>query len=368
MKKILLIIFMVLSFWNCSAFAKSILPDAEEGQVQIFFLSPLKQKMPKNECKSSACRALLKNINDAQESIDFAIYGINEQDKIFNALIKAQKRGVKIRWVTDLNEKNRNIYYDTYELMHKIPTYNTDYDSIESKIIPDYEYKLDYQGALMHNKFFIFDNKKVFTGSTNISSYCLTGYNSNVAVLIDSADIANIYKQEFEQMYNGKFHNEKSAVTNNENIKIDDINISVYFSPINKTTTEKIIPLIKEAKNYIYIPAFYLTRKSVIYELLDAKKRGVEVKIIVDETSVRGKYVDIDFIKNNNLELKVEIWAGKMHMKSMIIDDERLVIGSMNFTKQGERMNDENCLIIKNAPILTKKYKEHFLELWNSIK
>ena len=52
----------------------------------------------------------------------------------------------------------------------------------------------------------------------------------------------------------------------------------------------------------------------------------------------------------------------------MIIDDEKLVIGSMNFTKQGERMNDENCLIIKNAPILTKKYKEHFLELWNSIK
>ena len=54
--------------------------------------------------------------------------------------------------------------------MHKILTYNTDYDSIESKFVPDYKYKLDYQGALMHNKFFIFDNQKVFTGSTNISS------------------------------------------------------------------------------------------------------------------------------------------------------------------------------------------------------
>ena len=55
-------------------------------------------------------------------------------------------------------------------------------------------------------------------------------------------------------------------------------------------------------------------------------------------------------------------------MKSIIIDDEALIIGSMNFTKQGENINDENCLIIKNAPGLTKKYKEHFLELWKSIK
>ena len=124
----------------------------------------------------------------------------------------------------------------------------------------------------------------------------------------------------------------------------------------------------KEAKDYIYIPAFYLTRKSLIYELIDAKKRGVEVKIIVDETSVKGKYVDIDFIKENKIDIKTENWLGKMHMKSMIIDDKNLVIGSMNFTKQGENVNDENCLIIENAPVLTKKYKEHFLELWNSIK
>ena len=274
---------------------------------------------------------------------------------------------MKIRWVTDLNEKNRTIYYDTYELMHKIPTYNTDYLSQQKEAEKTANYEFP-QTAIMHNKFFIFDNKKVFTGSTNISSYCLTGYNSNISVLINSEQVANVYKQEFEQMFKGKFHNEKSPVLNNENIKLNDSTISIYFSPINKTTTEQIIPLIKNAKSYIYIPAFYLTRKSILYELIDAQKRGIEIKIIVDETSVSGKYVDIDFMKSNNLSVKVENWAGKMHMKSMIIDDEKLVIGSMNFTKQGENVNDENCIIIKNAPILTRKHKEHFLDLWNSIK
>ncbi len=361
MKKILLILFLI--------FATILWVNAQtnESAIQIFFLSPLKQKKPQNTCKTDACKTLLKNINEAQDSIDFAIYGINEQDKIFNALVNAQKRGVKVRWVTDLNERKRNIYYDTYSLMHKIPTYKTDYFSQqkEAERTKDFEFP---QTAIMHNKFFIFDNKKVFTGSTNISNYCLTGYNSNVALLINSTDVAKVYKQEFEQMYSGKFHNEKLAVFNNENIKLEDSIVSIYFSPVNKTTTEKIIPLIKKSKNYIYIPAFYLTRKSIIYELIDAKKRGVEVKIIVDETSVKGKYVDIDFIRKGGLDIKIENWAGKMHMKSMIIDDEILIIGSMNFTKQGENINDENCLIIKSAPELTRKYKEHFLVLWGSIK
>ena len=367
MKKICLIIFFIFNLTIICAYAITNISDSEQANIQLFFLSPLEQKKPQNSCKTTACKVLLKNINKAKESIDFAIYGINEQDKIFNALVNAQKRGVKVRWVTDLNERKRNIYYDTYSLMHKIPTYKTDYFSQqkETERTKDFDFP---QTAIMHNKFFIFDDNKVFTGSTNISNYCLTGYNSNVALFINSPDVAKVYKQEFEQMYNGKFHNQKSAVSNNENIKLEDLIVSIYFSPINKTTTERIIPLIKESKNYIYIPAFYLTRKSIIYELIDAKKRGVEVKIIIDETSVKGKYVDIDFIRKGGLDIKIENWAGKMHMKSMIIDDKNLVIGSMNFTKQGENINDENCLIIKNAPELTKKYKEHFLELWDSIK
>ena len=343
-------------------------PDAKDGNIELYFLSPLKQKHPENSCKTSACKALLYNIDNSKESIDFAIYGIAEQDRIFKALINAQKRGVKVRWVTDLTENKENIYFDTYKLMDKIPTFATDYESAESINIPDYKYKFDFQGALMHNKFFIFDNQKVFTGSTNISSSCLTGYNANIAVLINSKEIANLYKKEFDQMYYGKFHNMKNPVSNNEDILIDEKYVSVYFSPTNKISTTQIIPLINQAKKSIYIPAFYITHNDIIDALINAHKRGIEIKIIVDETSVKGKYVNVNYIKQNGIDLKIENWAGKMHMKSIIIDDDILVIGSMNFTKQGERMNDENCIVIKNSQILNSAYKKMFFKLWNSIK
>lgn len=349
-------------------YTKIIKPDAKDGNIELYFLSPLKQKFPQNKCKSSACKALLYNIDNAKESIDFAIYGIAEQDRIFNALVNAQKRGVKIRWVTDLTENKENIYFDTYKLMELIPSFTTDYifHEKESNNSTDSKYKFP-QTAIMHNKFFIFDNNIVFTGSTNISSSCLTGFNSNIAIVIRSNDIANIYKQEFEQMYSGKFHTDKTSILNNENIDLEHMNTSVYFSPTNRTITNNIIPLVKKARKYIYIPAFYITHPLLVDELINAKHNGVDVKIIVDETSVKGEYVDINKFLENNIQVKVENWAGKMHMKSIIIDDNTLIIGSMNFTKQGENRNDENVVIIKDSMILTKKYKEHFLKLWNSI-
>ena len=55
-----------------------------------------------------------------------------------------------------------------------------------------------------------------------------------------------------------------------------------------------------------------------------------------------------------------------MHSKSIIIDDEFLVAGSMNFSKNGESANDENCIVIEN-PYLTKYYKTFFNYIWNKI-
>ena len=53
-------------------------------------------------------------------------------------------------------------------------------------------------------------------------------------------------------------------------------------------------------------------------------------------------------------------------MKSILIDDIYTVLGSMNFTKSGERYNDENVLIIEN-PSLTRAFKEKFLHFWKEI-
>ncbi|MBR1372876.1 hypothetical protein IJ556_00300, partial [bacterium] len=66
------------------------------------------------------------------------------------------------------------------------------------------------------------------------------------------------------------------------------------------------------------------------------------------------------------IPVKTENYAGKLHSKSIIIDDKYLVIGSMNFSMSGENKNDENAVIIDNGS-LAKHYKTFFNYLWTKI-
>ena len=206
MKKIfiaLLSILFIVSF----AVAENI------SNIKVFFIDGFEYQKPSSSCRTSACKALLNEINNAQKSIHFAIYGIENQPEIFNALLAAKKRGVVVKGVTDMTQDNTNIYADTKSFISQIQTVKTDY-SIADENAKDFKEKFAITSAIMHNKFFVFDCKKVWTGSANISGTGTGGYNTNTVVLINSPKVANLYVQELNQMYNLKFHKLKTPVQN----------------------------------------------------------------------------------------------------------------------------------------------------------
>ena len=340
---------------SSESYTKPVIDDVfKTKNLSIFFLDLNKIYSTSNGCTTSACIYLKQEINNAESSIDFAIYGINNQPEIVNALIQAQKRGVKIRWVCDYDNGNINYYPDTEKLKLYLTDYNTDKD-----------YEKNNRDAIMHNKFFIFDNKKVWTGSANITGTDLTGFNANYSVLINSSDIASFYLREFEQMYNNKFHKDKNSL-DKTTVKINDnTTILPLFSP-EDDILKYIIDEISQANQYIYIPIFFITSKKLIQPLIDAHNRGVDIKIINDATNAHNNYSIHKILRKNNIEVKTENYAGKMHMKALIIDDRISIIGSMNFTKSGNNYNDENVLLIEN-PEITKYLKTSFLYLWNKI-
>ena len=336
-------------------------PVYKDGSLEFYITDYTKYYYPSQKCLTTACMSLVKEINNAKNTIDFAIYGIDKQPVVVNALLTAQKRGVKIRWVYDTDKRGTTIYSDSLKLKKYLTNTVTD-SSAAGTILSDGRKMRD---SIMHNKFFIFDKQKVWTGSANISHTDLSGFNANSALLINSKAIASLYEQEFEQMYSGKFHLMKTATPKNLNTVSNSL-ISVYFSPQDDIINRHILPLIDNAKKYIYVPVFVVTHKDFYNALVDAKNRGVDVRLIVDATSAASRYSSVRFLRQNGVKVKTENRAGKMHMKSIIIDDEYIVTGSMNFTKSGERYNDENVLIIKN-PKLAAKFKNKFLYFYNDI-
>lgn len=320
----------------------------QTNSIKIFLTDFTKVLKPTNTCNTTVCRCIVDEINNAQTSIDFAIYGYTKIPAIQNTLQNAQKRGVKIRFVYDLDSNGKNIYPDTNYL---------------SKIILNNQH--DFTNAIMHDKFFIFDNKKVLTGSANISNTDMSGFNSNVIILINSEKIANIYEKEFEQMYNDRFHRRKYRIKGKQ-VNLNDTELQIYFSPKDNTITEHIVPLIDSAQKYIYIPAFLITHKKLTQSLINASERGVSVKLILDATNTHVGASKLKLFRQHHIQAKTENLAGKLHSKSIIIDDTYTIIGSMNFSKGGESENDENLVIIKDKNIAIF-YKTFFQYLWRRI-
>jgi len=328
----------------------------QSDTIKIFFTDHTTKLKPSKNCSTNICKELVSQINKTKNTLDIAIYGYNHIPEIESAIVSALNRGVKIRMVYDTDSKENTDYSDSKRLAALIKNARNDYNS---------EGNSKYSNQLMHNKFFIFDNNTVLTGSANLSQNDMSGFNSNAAIILENPQIAKIYTHEFEQLYSGKFHNLKKLTTNNH-IKLANSDITVYFSPQDRITKNHIIPLIKQAQKEINIPAFLITDKWLADELIASHNRGVKIKIILDASSSHSKYSQIKYLRNNGIKVKVENYAGKIHNKSILIDDNITIIGSMNFSRSGQNNNDENVIVLKNNAITTS-YRNYFEYMWSRI-
>lgn len=326
-----------------------------QGDITLYLTDFTQKLKPDKSCSTKICKKFIHNVQSANESIDIAIYGYDEIPEITNALKNAKHRGVKIRFVYDENFEPSKTYYKDNSIIREL-AYISKSDKTSSKTQSD---------MLMHNKFIIFDNRTVFTGSMNFSPTGLSGYDQNDVIIINSKEIAHLYKSEFEQMLNGKFHGTKIKNSTPNIFKTPSGIIEIYFSPQDKSS-DRIIQLIRNSKHYIYIPAFLITHTKISNELINARKRGVDVRVIIDANNVYTRNTKHKILRQNNILLKVENYAGKLHSKTMIIDDEYIIMGSMNFSNSGENKNDENLLIIQNQEV-AKFYKRFFNYLWAKI-
>lgn len=335
---------------------QNVYPDRiSDGGLKMFLTDMTNNLKVKNDCSSGVCQEFLREINNTKETLDIAAYGWVSVPEIDAAIQKAIERGVRMRLVYDFTAK-KSYYPDTVQIARFAQTSKNDLKTGD-KTLSEY---------LMHNKFMIFDGKKVATGSLNYSKTDFSAFNSNFILFIESPEIARIYTDELEQMLSGKFHTDKEKRKNYERYKLQNSEIEVYFSPQDRVISEKVLDYIRGAKKYIYIPTFVITHKGLEAELIAAKERGVEVKLIVDATNVYASKSSVQKLRAAGIPVKVENYAGKLHSKSIIIDDEVIIAGSMNFSNSGENKNDENLLIVKNKR-LTLFYRDFFNYLWGKI-
>lgn len=136
---------------------------------------------------------------------------------------------------------------------------------------------------------------------------------------------------------------------------------NVYFSP-DGGAQKALIRYIDEATREILVQAYLFTSKPILSALLKAQKRGVEIEIILDKTDQKdNKYTVAKAFKAGGALVWLDPKHTCSHNKIMIIDREKIVTGSFNFTYAAEKRNAENLLII-SSPDLAAVYTDNFLK------
>ena len=140
--------------------------------------------------------------------------------------------------------------------------------------------------------------------------------------------------------------------------------IEIAFSP-NGGGTESIIKAIGEAKKSIRVQAYSFTSSPIAKALAGAKKRGVDVRVILDKSQETEKYSSAKFFANNSIPTKIDHDFQIAHSKIMIIDEINVVTGSFNFTKSAEQKNAENILVIRGNKELADLYVKNWEWRWD---
>ena len=395
-----------------------------EPDIRLVLQDPLEFDKPVNRCDSELCSTLVDLLDRSQKSIDFAIYGARLQADILGAILRARDRGVKVRGYVDKDANGENYYISTEHWELQIGTVRDDqapvpassnhkasgvqcslrswprqipcgwprfsrrscrharqqpqgfsgpvqclaYDLGQGKyLVAGHASREEIlaTNAIMHDKFFVVDGKYVWTGSANISNSGTGGYNANAVVIVRSKDVASVYSAEFDKLWT------RGEDCDKENDGIEEFalasgKVTTWFSPQDATLRYGVASLITRAQHEINIAVFFLTDKYVTANLIEAHRRGVKVRVIIDATAAKNGYSKHEVLRVAGLPVRIENWGGKMHMKAASIDDRYLVLGSMNWTSSGHYTNDENSLLV-DSPGLVGQFDQYFERIWRMI-
>jgi phosphatidylserine/phosphatidylglycerophosphate/cardiolipin synthase-like enzyme len=131
--------------------------------------------------------------------------------------------------------------------------------------------------------------------------------------------------------------------------------LSPYFSPVGGCT-QAVVNVLGTAQKSVLVQAYSFTSAPIAKALVDAKKRGVDVQVILDKSQRTERYTSATFLANEGVPTFIDAAHKIAHNKVMVIDGQTVITGSFNFTKSAEEGNAENLLVITHAPELAARY------------
>jgi phosphatidylserine/phosphatidylglycerophosphate/cardiolipin synthase-like enzyme len=321
-------------------------PGSKGDWWHVHFTDPNAIRDP-DDLHGSVAEKLIEYIDNTENTIDIAAFEF-ESVPVAEALIAASKRGVDVRWVTD----------DEYGMEEDIDAGHRLFPRLRRA---GASVRDDQRRALMHNKFWIFDGRIVWTGSTNIT---VNGFfrNSNNVLVIESPEVAEIYEREFAEMWRGEFGPTSPSTVEEQSVIIGGTPIQILFAPEDEAIS-RLVSLVKSAQSSVRFMAFSFTHNALGDAVLVQSRKGVDVKGIFGARGSETDFSELRIFHCAMIPVRQDSNPGTFHHKVLVIDEQIVVTGSLNFSENADESNDENVIIVTD-PSLAAEYLQEFERHW----
>lgn len=169
-----------------------------------------------------------------------------------------------------------------------------------------------------------------------------------------------------------KYQNQSSdtgasnSVDSTVNSQNNNANIQYYFPRANGQPEKQLISVINNSKSTLDIAIYSLTKKDIVEAIVNAKRRGVNVRLMTDKVEASSKLEsgELNQLKNLGVPIKINSHKGLMHMKVTVADNSTVTTGSYNYTNNASYENDEVFVILKDSKA-AQDFEKEFQNMWN---
>ncbi len=145
-------------------------------------------------------------------------------------------------------------------------------------------------------------------------------------------------------------------------IPLDGATAEACFTPGNDCAAV-VVSAISSARQRVWLLGYGFTEDRIVEALLDARRRGTDVRLILDRSNADGGMRSAAaYIAKRGIPVRIDRTVRIAHNKLILIDGDTVIMGSLNWTKAGNRMNAENVHVLRGAKPLADRHAAYFLE------
>lgn len=140
------------------------------------------------------------------------------------------------------------------------------------------------------------------------------------------------------------------------------------FSPEGSAQT-LVLKTIETAQQDIRLMGYSFTSPEVVSALVRAKRRGVDVRVVLDQKANTGKNnqasrAALNLLAGAGIPVRTVSRYKILHDKVIVTDGRNTQLGSFNYSRAADRSNSENVLVVWDDRDVAVRYLGHWQSRW----